>query len=168
MKRKANRRRERGAALVELAIVASIFLTALFGVVEFGRLFWTHNALRDAARRGARYAAVRKNDTAGQTAVKKMIVYGDPNANTSTAQPVVPGLTMANVALEYQNFSGLQLSSRVSVSITGMKFQFSVPLVGGKLNLPSYRTSSAGESAGYVPCDVTSATPWADCGTIPN
>ena len=168
MKRKANRRRERGAALVELAIVASVFLTALFGVVEFGRLFWTHNALRDAARRGARYAAVRKNDTAGQTAVKKLVVYGDPNANTATAKPIVPGLTMANVALEYQNYTGLQLSSRTTVSITGAQFQFSVPLVGGKLNLPSYRTSSAGESAGYVPCDVTSATPWADCGTIPN
>jgi Flp pilus assembly protein TadG len=164
---KANRR-QRGAALVELAIVASIFLTTLFAVVEFGRFFWTHNALRDAARRGARYAAVRKNDTAGQTAVKKLIVYGDPNADTATAKPIIPGLTVANVALEYQNYSGIQLSSRATVSITGAKFQFSVPLVGGKINLPSYRTSSAGESAGYVPCDVTSATPWADCGTIPN
>lgn len=168
MTRKPNRRRERGAALVEFAIVATVFLTSLFAVIEFGRFFWTHNALRDAARRGARYAAVRKNDTAGQTAVKKMVVYGDPNANTSTAQPVVPGLTMSNVTLDYVNYGGIQLSSRVSVSITGMQFQFAVPLVGGKVNLPSYRTSSAGESAGNVPCDVTSTTPWADCGTIPN
>lgn len=168
MSRKLNRRRERGTALVEFAIVAAVFMTSLFAVIEFGRLFWTHNALRDAARRGARYAAVRKNDSAGQTAVKKMVVYGDPNANTSTAQPVVPGLSMTNVVLEYQNYSGIQLSSRVSVSITGAQFKFAVPLVGGTLNLPSYRTSSAGESAGFVPCDVTSATPWADCGTIPN
>jgi hypothetical protein len=56
----------------------------------------------------------------------------------------------------------------VSVSITGATFKFAVPLVGGNLNLPSYRTSSAGESAGFVPCDVSSTTPWADCGTIPN
>ncbi len=160
--------RERGAALVELAIVATTFMTALFGVIEFCRFFWTHNALRDAARRGARYAAVRKNDTAGQTAVKKMVVYGDPNANTATAKPVVAGLSMANVALEYQNYGGLQLSSRATVSITGLKFDFAVPLVGGKVSLPSYRTSSVGESAGYVPCDYPSATPWADCGTIPN
>src|ERR1700753_4350727 len=105
------RRNERGAALVEFAITATVFLTALFAVVEFGRLLWTHNALRDAARRGARYAAVRKNDTAGQTAVKKMVVYGDPNANTSTATPVVPGLSMSNVVLEYQNYNGILLSS---------------------------------------------------------
>lgn len=162
------RRSERGAALMEFAVAGAVFLTALFGVVEFGRLLWTHNALRDAARRGARYAAVRKNDTAGQTAVKKMVVYGDPNANTSTAQPVVPGLSMANVVLEYQNYNGILLSSRATVSITGITFNFAVPLVGGSVNLPAYRTSSVGESAGFVPCDMPSANPWADCGTIPN
>lgn len=168
MKRKHDLRRQRGAALVELAICASVFLTALFGVIEFGRFFWTHNALRDAARRGARYAAVRRNDTAGQTAVRKMVVYGDPNANPATAKPIVPGLTTANVVLEYQNYNGLQLSSRATVSITGAKFKFAVPIIGARVNLPTYRTSSVGESAGYVPCDSTSATPWADCGTIPN
>jgi Flp pilus assembly protein TadG len=159
---------ERGAALMEFAIAATVFLTALFGVIEFGRLLWTHNALRDAARRGARYAAVRKSDAASQTAVKKMVVYGDPNANPATANPVVTGLSMANVALEYQNYSGIQLSSRATVSITGTTFTFAVPLVGTTLSLPAYRTSSVGESAGNVPCDLPSATPWADCGTVPN
>jgi Flp pilus assembly protein TadG len=168
MYRRNKNRGERGAALMEFAIAATVFLTSLFGVIEVGRLLWTHNALRDAARRGARYAAVRKNDAASQTAVKKMVVYGDPNANTSTAQPVVTGLTMANVALEYQNYNGIQLSSRATVSITGTSFTFAVPLVGGTITLPAYRTSSVGESAGFVPCDMPSSTPWADCGTVPN
>ena len=168
MYRRNGNRDERGAALMEFAIAATVFMTSLFGVIEVGRLLWTHNALRDAARRGARYAAVRKNDTASQTAVKKMVVYGDPNANTATAQPVVTGLTMANVALEYQNYNGIQLSSRATVSITGASFKFAVPLVGGTITLPAYRTSSVGESAGFVPCDLPSSTPWADCGTVPN
>jgi Flp pilus assembly protein TadG len=162
------KRSERGAALMEFAIAATVFLTALFGVVEFGRLLWTHNALRDAARRGARYAAVRKNDTAGQTAVKKMVVYGDPNADPLTAKPIVSGMTTSNVTLEYQNYNGIQLSSRATISITGMTFTFAVPLIGGTITLPAYRTSSVGESAGFVPCDMPSSTPWADCGTIPN
>src|SRR5258705_13771506 len=92
-----SKRNERGATLLELAIVASIFFTSLFGVLEFGRLLWTHNALRDAARRGARYAVVRKNDAAGIAAVKKMVVYGDPNADPATATPVAAGLTTSNV-----------------------------------------------------------------------
>jgi len=50
---------ERGSTLVEFAIGATVFLTAMFAVLEFGRALWTHNALTDAARRGARYATPR-------------------------------------------------------------------------------------------------------------
>lgn len=160
-----NRKNERGATLLEFAIVATVFLTVLFGVVEFGRLFWTHNALRDAARRGTRYATIRKNDAAGIQAVKNMVVYGDPNVSSGT--PVVSGLTPSNVNVNYQNYSGLQLSSRATVTITNYQFQFSVPLIGGTLNMPAYSTSLPGESAGYVPCDVPSATPFAPCNIIP-
>src|SRR6185295_10383848 len=126
MRRKKN---ERGASLLELSIVASIFFTSLFGVLEFGRLLWTHNTLRDAARRGARYAVVRKNDTAGIAAVKNMVVYGDPNANPATATPVAAGLTTSNVQVDYVNFNGIQLGARASVSLINYQFKFSVPLV---------------------------------------
>jgi Flp pilus assembly protein TadG len=165
---KTNRKNERGAALVEFAIVGTIFLTVVFGVLEFGRLLYTHNALRDAARRGVRYATVRKNDTAGQTAVKNTVVYGDPNANPATATPVLSGLTTANVVIEYQNYNGLELSSRATVSITGYQFRFNVPFFGGNINMPDYRTSLPGESVGYVPCDIPSGTPMAPCSIIPN
>jgi Flp pilus assembly protein TadG len=159
---------ERGAALFEFAIVATVFLTMLFGVIEFGRFFWTHNALRDAARKGARYATIRKNDTAGIQAVKYMVVYGDPNANPATATPVAPGLTISNVAVEYQNYNGVLLSSRASVSIVNYQFQFAVPFVGGTTTMPSYRTSLPGESVGFVPCDVPTGNPLAPCNIIPN
>jgi Flp pilus assembly protein TadG len=162
-----NKENERGAALVEFAIVATVFLTALFGILEFSRLFWTHNALRDAARRGVRYAVVRKNDAAGMDAVKKMVVYGDPNADPVTATPVVNGLTMGAVNVEYQNYNGVLLSSRATVSISNFQFQFSVPLIGGTMTLPAYRTSQVGESAGFVPCDVPTANPMASCNIIP-
>lgn len=161
-------RNERGATLLEFAIVAAIFFTAMFGVLEFGRLLFTHNALRDAARRGARLAVVRKNDAAGITAVKNMVVYGDPNANPATATPVAPGLTTSNVVVEYANFNGIQLSARASVKIINYQYQFFVPLLGGTLNMPAYRTSQTGESAGYVPCDIPSANPMAPCNIIPN
>src|ERR1700752_658574 len=156
---------ERGAALVEFAIVATVFLSVMFGVIEFGRLFWTHNALRDAARAGVRYAAVRKNDAAGIQAVKNIVVYGNPSGGT---QPIINGLSTSNVAVEYANYNGVQLSSRATVSITNYQFQFSVPLLGGSMNMPAYRTSLPGASAGYVPCDVPSATPLAPCNIIRN
>ncbi len=158
---------QRGAALVEFAIVATVFLTVLFGILEFGRLYWTHNALRDAARRGVRYATIRKNDSAGIDAVKKMVVYGDPNANPATATPVVNGLTMGAVNVEYRNYNGVLLSSRATVSISNFQFKFAVPLIGGTMTMPAYRTSQVGESAGFVPCDVPTANPMAPCNIIP-
>jgi len=42
------RNNERGSTLVEFSIGVTVFLTAMFGVMEFGRALWVHNALTDA------------------------------------------------------------------------------------------------------------------------
>ena len=165
-RRKSNARAERGATLLEFAVAATVVMTSVFSIIEFGRALWVHNALRDAARRGARYAVVRRDTD--ETAVKNYIVYGDPNANPATAKPVVDGLTTAQVDVDYKNFNGILLSARATVTITGYKFNFAVPLVGTTINMPNYRTSMTGESAGFVPCDLPSATPAAACNIIPN
>ena len=51
-------RGEQGAAAVEFAIVASIFFMLVFGIIDFGFGFHTWNATANAAREGARRAAV--------------------------------------------------------------------------------------------------------------
>ena len=138
---------ERGATLLEFAIGASVFCIAMFGVLEYGRVMWTHNALSDAARRGARYAV--NHATGDAAAVKNVVVYGDPAGGD---KPVVTNLTTANVQVEYSNF-GLGAGT-VSVSITGYKFQFVVPIVGTTINMPNYNTTLTGENAGLVPPDM--------------
>jgi Flp pilus assembly protein TadG len=138
------RRDERGATLVEFAIGATVFLTAMFGVIEFGRALWTHNALADAARRGARYAVNHQaSDTA---AVKNVVVYGDPAGGSKA---LVNNLTPANVQVQYSSF-GLGAGT-VSVSITNYKFQFIIPLVSTTISMPNYNTTLTGENAGLVP-----------------
>jgi Flp pilus assembly protein TadG len=153
-------RSERGASLLEFAIAATVFLTVLFGILESGRLLWTHNALKDAVRQGTRYATVRRKDAAGKLAVQKMVVYGDPNANPATATPVASGLTTGDVNVDYNDpdpDNGIQLGDRATVSITGYKFKFAVPLVGGTINMPDYKTSMPGEALGFVPCNNPAA-----------
>ena len=59
-------RGEQGAAAVEFAIVASIFFMLVFGIIDFGFGFHTWNATANAAREGARRAAV-SNDVADIT-----------------------------------------------------------------------------------------------------
>lgn len=138
---------ERGATMVEFAIALSVFLVAMFAVIEFGRAIWVHNALADAARRGARYAALHSADDAA--AVKNVVVYGDPDGGTEAA---VPNLTTTNVSVNYSNF-GLNKGT-VTVTITDYQFQFVVPIVGTTITMPSYTTTLPGESVGFIPEDM--------------
>ena len=48
-------RAECGAAAVEFAIVISLLVLILGGIIEFGRVFWYFDALTKATRDGARY-----------------------------------------------------------------------------------------------------------------
>ena len=50
--------KEKGAALVEFALVALIFITVVFAIIEFGYLYWVNLSMQHAVREGARYAAV--------------------------------------------------------------------------------------------------------------
>ena len=138
------RRRERGSTLVEFAIGATVFLTAVFGVLEFGRALWVHNALSDAARRGARYAVVHKESD--YLAVKNVVIYGDPAGGTT---PVVNNLTAANVKVVYSGF-GLT-GGTATVSITNYEFQFVLPIVNANIQMPNYSTTLTAESAGLIP-----------------
>jgi len=141
------RENERGSTLVEFSIGVTVFLTAMFGVLEFGRALWVHNALTDAARRGARYATMHSPADADQ--VKNVVVYGDPAGG---GQPMINNLSTANVNVNYNNF-GLN-DGTVSVSITSYQFQFVVPIIGTTITMPSYTTTLTAESAGYVPGNV--------------
>ena len=42
------RKRQLGAAIVEFAIVAVVFLTLLLGIMDFGRMLFTWNAAAEA------------------------------------------------------------------------------------------------------------------------
>lgn len=131
--------------MVEFAIAGFVFLTAIFALLEFSRLLWTHNALRDAVRKGSRYAATSPQNASN---VKNYVVYGTVSPGGG-ATPVVYGLTTSNVVVTYNNFGVKQGS--VEVKITGYQFTFSVPLIGSTLTLGDYRATLTGESAGFIP-----------------
>jgi len=47
-----------GATAVEFALVAPLLFLLLFGIIEFGRAWWTKNSLQYAVERATRYAVV--------------------------------------------------------------------------------------------------------------
>jgi Flp pilus assembly protein TadG len=61
-RRATSRGGERGASLVEFALIAPFLLLLLMGIIEFGYLFGEFNDVRHGAREGARVAAVNAGD----------------------------------------------------------------------------------------------------------
>jgi Flp pilus assembly protein TadG len=147
--RAASRRGQRGAALVEFAVAATVLLTLIFAVLELGRLLWVHNALTDAARRGARYAVNQQQSSASLTAIRNVTVYGNP---AGTGSPLVNDLTADKVKVTYQGF-GLAAGT-VTVEIENYDFNFVVPIVGTTIRMPSYHTTLTGENSGLVPNNI--------------
>ena len=79
MNRDATHRR--GQGLVEFALVVTLFLILLFGMVEFGRAWMTKNILTGAAREAVRLAAVQvdfpaSDNVAKQRAIEVLISAG--------------------------------------------------------------------------------------------
>lgn len=154
---------QRGATVAEFAIVASVFFMMIFGIIEFGRLLYTHNALTDAARRGTRYAALHHQSA---TCVKNVTVYGethiDPNTCAPTGPPLVNGLAATNVTVAYegadldnnpatpQTSYGMNLGT-ATVKIENYAFDLTVPLFQVRINMPTYTTTLTAESAGEAP-----------------
>ncbi len=52
------RKKRRGAAAVEFAVVAPIFLLLVFGMIEYGRMVMVQQVLVNASREGARKAVL--------------------------------------------------------------------------------------------------------------
>jgi Flp pilus assembly protein TadG len=47
-----------GNAVIEVAIALSFLMMVLFGIIDFGRAWWSSNIMHTACREGARLAAV--------------------------------------------------------------------------------------------------------------
>jgi len=124
---------ERGAAAVEFALVATVFFTLLFGVMEFGRLLYLWNTTAEATRRGARIAAVCDlNDGAISSAVHTLL----------------PMLPKSQVSVAYAPAScvaGTCTSVTVKVAATSPINTF-IPFVPLSLLLPEMTTTLTTES----------------------
>lgn len=80
--------RRRGQALVELAIALPILLLLVLGVVEFARAWNIKQAITDAAREGARIAAVF-NETTTQAQVEDAVEQSISHAGFDPSVAVI-------------------------------------------------------------------------------
>lgn len=109
--RRAQRRRgERGATLVEMALVLPLFLLLVFGIIEFGFYFAQANEVRYAAREAARVAGVDGDVGAVAAAVCENLTLVDGGEFTvDVASSETGGSGVINVDAEYNSLTGFPL-----------------------------------------------------------
>jgi Flp pilus assembly protein TadG len=97
------RRRERGAAAVEMAIVLPLLVLLLGGVIDFGWLFFNEIMLANAAREGARGAIVELSDA-------------DVKTRAAEAAKPLPGpVTTSDVTVVTNCLSSTSTDAKVTV-----------------------------------------------------
>ncbi len=142
-----NRVRQRGAAAVEFALVASVggFVVLLFGAIEMARVLYFMNAANEATELGARLAVVCDADS---PLIKERM------------QQIFPALEPENIAIEYSP-GGCASSvddaragcKSVKVAIApGMRVETVIPFVDVGFDMPTFATVNAREAMNSAEC----------------
>lgn len=152
-----NHKHMRGTYIVEFSFVGLLVFILLFGVVEMGRLYFTANALDEAARRGARLAAVC--NISDPVVLRRAIFNAATDAGTSQ---LISSLATTNLALTYLDVNGAVVANPsdtvsangfrairyVRLSVQNYVFNLFIPGLGVSITLPAFRATLPRESLG--------------------
>lgn len=133
--------RQRGLAVVEMAIVLPLLLLLLLGAAEIGRAFYEYNTLQKTVRDGARYLA--ENASPGSTGIiiitptvatttRNLVAYGSP----VPGRPLLRGLAPDNVTITVPNPTHVA----VTANYTYTPMFVSIPTFGlraGNITVPT-------------------------------
>lgn len=125
--------KQRGVTAVEFAMVAGAFFILLIGIMEMGRVLFYWNTAAEAARLGARVAAVCDKNDADISG--KMVA-------------LFPKLTPADISVDYQP-AGCSAGNceLITVSIVpGKLIDTFIPFVPMSLTMPAFSTTLTRES----------------------
>lgn len=90
-----------GTAAVEFALLAVIFFSCVFGIIETTRLLFVYNTLQEVTRRAAAAAVkVYPTDTDATAAVRQYAIFRNSPGGLMLAPPV----TDEHIRLEYLRF----------------------------------------------------------------
>ena len=110
MTKPARRPNHSGQAMVEFALVSPVFLLFIFGIVDFGAFFTAQNSITDAARAGARYAAVHPSSWSNAAQAPAASIQG-------AIQQTSGGASVVNVDMTAT--SGITISYYDTTTLSG-------------------------------------------------
>jgi hypothetical protein len=121
-----NRRRQRGQALVESALIFVVFFAFVIGLLDIGQMMFLHQTLVERARNAARWGAINAYD---QVSIQNLVLYG----KTSPAFTDRPfwNLSASNVTVNNPGCGPTpKIDCRITVVVSGYSYtMFSAPLI---------------------------------------
>lgn len=92
---------EQGQALVEFALVVPLLLFLLYGIIQFGLIFYGFITIEETARVGVRLASLGESVAKIQAVMDNQLNNGGGlNASASTTAPYTPPITTASMTSE--------------------------------------------------------------------
>lgn len=134
---------QKGATVVEFALVLLTFLMFLLAILDFSRLLFVWNAAAEATRAGARFAAVCDDTDRKDAVLAKM-------------KMILPEIVDISLQWEPAGCDNITCEG-VTVRVTDLDFQWISPLVGATVPnfaLPTYQT--------YLPREIMRRDPNSD------
>jgi len=133
----SSRRRTRGQALVEFALILPLLLILLMAVIDVGRLVFAYNSVSNAAREAGRTAIVNQTAvTIREKAAQQAAMLGLPTTDPGGC-PADGGPTTANsgTCFAFLNGAGTAPCATPAVGCTAVvsvkwRYQTLIPLVG--------------------------------------
>ena len=122
-----DKRKQRGAAAIEMAILVFPVAILAFGMTELGRALYYYNQVVAATRDGARYLSTRGRGE-GEAEARCLVVHGNP---ACSGAPLVPQLAIGQVRIDYEPAveTGHGSLDMVSVTVEGLPYTSLVPFV---------------------------------------
>jgi hypothetical protein len=118
-------RGQRGAALVEGALVMSAFVILTVSIVDVAHFFHQQHALVEQTRAAVRTGSVRN---LSREEIASMVVFGQTRPPPGTERGF-QGLRLDNVGVEILDHGTAE--QRIVVTIRGLKYRLITPLLPG-------------------------------------
>lgn len=127
--------RRKGSAMLESALVLTVFVFVLVGIVDFAQILYVHQSLTQRVRGVARDAVV---EMLTEEQIRERIVYGNqpPDREDGIMPAGFMGLKMQNVKAEILDRTYNE--QRLKVEVNGVPITVVLPFTGGRnaRNLP--------------------------------
>jgi Flp pilus assembly protein TadG len=116
-------RKEKGQSLVELALVFSLLLLLITGIIDLGSMYYTYTALQDTAQEGAIYASIHPT----QPSLIASHIKESANAPIDTSNLADISVTCSGAACITTNTNSCQ-GKKITISV-GYTYNLITPII---------------------------------------